>query len=86
MNNLLKQNNFPQVILPDNSPSKEILQMASNTEEDETTQKRTPADMEEDADVCQEDINEQQEEEEMSVLEDIKERDIGVEIITKKSE
>ena len=85
MNELLKQNKLPQVNLPDNPPSKDILHMASNTV-DATTQNRNPANMEEEADVSQEDINEEQEEEEMPALEDIRGKDLGLEIITKRSE
>ena len=75
MNDLLKQNKLPQVNLPDNSPSKDILHMASNTEA-ETTQNRNPANMEEEADVSQEDINEEQEEKKMPALEDIRGKDL----------
>ena len=94
-NKLFKANNLPQVILPDNPPSLEIFNIANATpekeihrEEMETQEAHAQVEEREENEEEEVDVgtkNIENEEDDMPELEQIKGKDVGIEIITKSS-
>ena len=92
LNRALKLNNLPKINLPSNPPSKEILNLTSNTETQNTTNNNIPATeptLEPTETATTEAPETQQtteQEEQMPELEQIRGRGLGLQIITRKRE
>lgn len=85
VNKLFKANNLPQVKFPDNPPSKDIMSLAKATEKSEEIEEMELAEETEQRPLEEQESAEEEEREEMPDLEKLRGKEVGLNIITKKS-